>query len=608
MCGIVGCVGHEPATAFLLQGLRWLQYRGYDSSGIAVAVGDGVLQTIKAEGKLSNLVEQIDPATPGTTGIAHTRWATHGAPTQRNAHPHCSPDDRIAVVHNGIFENFAELRTELMAAGFTFRSETDTECLPLLVTSYMRAGHSLEESFRRALQRIRGIYAVACLDARQPDVVLLARSGPPLAIGLGRGVTFFASDAAPFLEHTRRVIYLEDGDIAEVRADSVRVLDSTGTVRTREVRTLSYDAESVEKGRFDHFMQKEIFEQPEAVARTLAGRLSDGKLQLDLALSDHVLKRFRRAVVVACGTSWHAGLVAKFYLEHFARLPTEVDYASEYRYREPVVDSETLVIGITQSGETADTLAALKEAKRHGATTLVVCNNEGSTATRQCDVTLLTRAGTEIGVASTKAFTTQLVVLLMLALHAGKVRERLSSDELQSVLSELRKLPALIEVALAQEHRVVTWSRAWSNSSDVLYLARGPLYPIALEGALKLKEISYIHGEGYPAGEMKHGPIAMIDEKLPIIALIASDVHADKMVSNLQEAAARKGRALVISSEGVSGYEQVVQDALLLPATSTWLAPVVFSVPLQLLAYHIAVLRGTDVDQPRNLAKSVTVE
>jgi glucosamine--fructose-6-phosphate aminotransferase (isomerizing) len=458
---------------------------------------------------------------------------------------------------------------------------------------------------------MRGIYALACLHADDPARILVARSGPPLVIGLGAGETFLASDVVPLLRHTRQIIYLEDGDLAEITREGARVFQMDGSRVNRTPQTIPFDPVAAEKGGFKHFMQKEIFEQPQALSNTLLNRLpieDSEPIQLDLPFTTEQLKSFDRISLMACGTSWHAGLVGKFYLEQLARVGVDIDYASEFRYRDPVVPVGTLAIGITQSGETADTLAALKEAASRGARTLVICNVQGSTATRQAEATLLTHAGPEIGVASTKAFTTQLCALLLLAMHIGEAKGTLDSRLRSELLQSLRELPALLERINSLEPHIAKWAQEWREAKDFLYLARGPLYPIALEGALKLKEISYIHAEGYPAGEMKHGPIALIDSHLPIVALMPGDAHREKTLSNLQEAAAREGRILALVSDGDEGLSDIAEDVIHLPKVNPWLAPILYVVPLQLLAYHIAVLRGCDVDQPRNLAKSVTVE
>jgi glucosamine--fructose-6-phosphate aminotransferase (isomerizing) len=610
MCGIVGYIGQQGAAGLLVNGLRSLEYRGYDSAGVALADGSGAFKIIRASGKLANLASKVDLSDPTPLGIGHTRWATHGRPTEENAHPHCSADGQVVAVHNGIFENFLELRAELKAAGETFRSETDTECFPVMVAHLMKQGRSFSEAFREAVGRMDGIYALACLHAADPDRILAARSGPPMVLGLGEGETFLASDVVPLLPHTRRVIFLEDGDLAELTRGGARIYRLDGRVVDRPVVTIPYDPVAAEKGGYKHFMQKEIFEQPQALSNTLLNRLPlDGEsIPLDLPFTDRYLADLTRIHIVACGTSWHAGLVGKFLIEQLSRVAVEVDYASEYRYREPVIQPGTLIIGITQSGETADTLAAMKEAAARGARTLAICNVMGSTATRQCEATILTHAGPEIGVASTKAFTTQLAVLTLLALKLGEAKGTVDPQLKAELLQGLRELPAHLERLNSLEPKIIQWAQRWQDATDFLYLGRGPCYPIALEGALKLKEISYIHAEGYPAGEMKHGPIALIDKTLPVVALMPRDAHRDKTLSNLQEAAARDGRILALVTEGDTGLSGIAEDVLELPAIHPWLAPIVYAVPLQLLAYHIAVLRGCDVDQPRNLAKSVTVE
>jgi len=610
MCGIVGYIGTQQAAPILVEGLKSLEYRGYDSAGIALAPGDGHFRITRASGKLANLQARVDLSDTATLGIGHTRWATHGRPTEENAHPHRSSDGLVVAVHNGIFENFLELRAELKAEGQVFKTDTDTECFPVMVAQIMRGTADFRAAFTQAVGRMRGIYAIACLHAGDPTRILVARSGPPLVIGLGEGENFLASDVVPLLRHTRRVIYLEDGDLAEIRADGVDLFRLDGATVQRPVVIIPYDPVAAEKGGFKHFMQKEIFEQSMAVSNTLVDRLpANGEpIPLELPFTDAELKGFQRIVILACGTSRHAGLVGQFYFEQLARIGVDVDYGSEYRYRDPVVMAGTLAIGITQSGETADTLAALKEAAARGARTLAVCNVQGSTATRQAEGHLLTHAGPEIGVASTKAFTTQLVALLLLAMRLGELRGTLDPALRAELLQAMRELPAVLDRISGLEREIYKWAQKWHEATDFLYLGRGPLYPIALEGALKLKEISYIHAEGYPAGEMKHGPIALIDQHLPIVALMPSDGHREKTLSNLQEAAARDGRILALVTDGDTGLDDIAEDVLHLPAVSDWLAPILYVVPLQLLAYHIAVIRGCDVDQPRNLAKSVTVE
>jgi glucosamine--fructose-6-phosphate aminotransferase (isomerizing) len=610
MCGIVGYIGEQGAAGILVNGLRSLEYRGYDSAGIALGSGSGEFKIVRASGKLANLAAKVDLSDPTPLGIGHTRWATHGRPTEENAHPHRSADGQVVAVHNGIFENFLELRAELTAAGESFRSQTDTECFPVMVSHLMKQGRSFPEAFREAVGRMDGIYALACLHATDPDRILAARSGPPMVLGLGDGETFLASDVVPLLPHTRRVIFLEDGDLVELTRGGARIYRLDGSEVERPVLTIPYDPVAAEKGGYKHFMQKEIFEQPQALSNTLLNRLPlDGEsIPLDLPFTAQELADLNRIHIVACGTSWHSGLVGKFLIEQLSRVAVEVDYASEYRYREPVIQPGTLIIGITQSGETADTLAAMKEASARGARTLAICNVMGSTATRQCEATILTHAGPEIGVASTKAFTTQLAVLTLLALKLGEAKGTVNPQLKAELLQGLRELPAHLERLNSLEPKIIQWAQRWQDATDFLYLGRGPCYPIALEGALKLKEISYIHAEGYPAGEMKHGPIALIDKTLPVVALMPRDAHRDKTLSNLQEAAARDGRILALVTEGDTGLSGIAEDVLELPAVHPWLTPIVYVVPLQLLAYHIAVLRGCDVDQPRNLAKSVTVE
>ena len=610
MCGIVGYIGTQKAAPILVDGLKSLEYRGYDSAGIALAPGDGEFRVTRASGKLVNLEGRMDLKDAATVGIGHTRWATHGRPTEGNAHPHRGADGRVVAVHNGIFENFLELRAELKAQGHTFVTDTDTECFPVMVTQLLRSVPDFREAFRQAVGKMRGIWAIACLHASDPGRILVARSGPPLVIGLGEGENFIASDVIPLIRHTRRVIYLEDGDLAEIRADGVEIFRQDGSKVERPVLVIPYDPVAAEKGGYKHFMQKEIFEQSMAVSNTLVDRLpvDTEPMPLELPFTDQELKGFQRIVILACGTSRHSALVGQYYFEQLARIGVEVDYGSEYRYRDPVVMANTLAIGMTQSGETADTLAALKEAAARGARTLAICNVQGSTATRQCEGAFLTHAGPEIGVASTKAFTTQLVVLLLLALRMGELRGTLEPGQRAELLQALRELPAVLDRVTGLEKKIYKWAQKWREARDFLYLGRGPLYPIALEGALKLKELSYIHAEGYPAGEMKHGPIALIDRHLPIVALMPRDAHREKVLSNLQEAAARDGRILALVEEGDTSLDHIAEDVLHLPAINPWLAPVIYTIPLQLLAYHIAVIRGCDVDQPRNLAKSVTVE
>jgi glucosamine--fructose-6-phosphate aminotransferase (isomerizing) len=611
MCGIVGYIGEQPASPVLLECLRRLEYRGYDSAGIALLPAAGQVKITRASGKLVNLERKLDHQDPTPIGIGHTRWATHGRPTEQNAHPHRSQDGKVVAVHNGIFENFLELRRELIASGWSPSSDTDTECFPALVSHLMREGHEFEGAFREAVRRVRGIYAIACLHADDPNRVLVARSGPPLVIGIGKQEHYLASDVTALLEYTRDVIFLEDGDLAEITRSSVRLFDVDGNTLVRSPQRIDWDAGAVQLGNFKHYMQKEIFEQPEALANTLLDHLpatNEEPLRMDLPFTTEELKNLDRIVILACGTSWHSGLIGKFMIEQLAGIPVEVDYASEYRYRSPVVSERTLAIAITQSGETADTLAALKEAASKGARTLAICNVKGSQATRQAEGTLLTAAGPEIGVASTKAFTTQLAMLTLLAVHLADARGSMAPAERAELVRGMRELPAIMERLRCIEPQVEAIAQQWHGSPNALYLARGPLYPIALEGALKLKEISYIHAEGYPAGEMKHGPIALIDNTMPVVALMPNDFHRDRTLSNLQEAAAREGQIIAFVSEGDHALNHIAKHVVELPNVHPCLAPIVYVVPLQLLAYYVAVLRGCDVDQPRNLAKSVTVE
>jgi glutamine---fructose-6-phosphate transaminase (isomerizing) len=612
MCGIVGYLGAREAAPILLDCLGRLEYRGYDSAGVGLLLGPGSLEVTRSTERLTGLRTKLKAlnghALGARVGIGHTRWATHGRPTEENAHPHRSPDGKIAVVHNGIFENFRELRAELSAYGLVQVTQTDTECFPLLMSLLMVQGASFEDAFRAAVRRMHGKYALACLHADNPGKMLLARSGPTLVVGFGEGESFVASDVAPLLPHTRDVAFLDDGDVAELTLEGLSIIDRAEQPVSRSRVRVEWDAGAAELGGYQHFMRKEIFEQPAAVARTVEAHLSGDDVVLDLPFGDGFMQSVDRVVILACGTSWHAGLVGKFLIEDLARIPVEVDYASEYRYRRPIGSKNTLAIAITQSGETADTIAALHEASSLGARTLAICNAAGSQATRAAEATLLTRAGPEIGVASTKAFTTQLAVLVMLALDLAARRDTASSETRRGVLRGLRELPSRIERIQNLESQIEALAMASYRDQNALYLARGALYPIALEGALKLKEISYIHAEGYPAGEMKHGPIALIDGELPVLALMPSDGNRERTLSNLQEAAAREAKIIGFVDEGERALDDVARGVVELPATERRLAPIVYAVPLQLFAYHVAVLRGCDVDRPRNLAKSVTVE
>ncbi|HEX3774009.1 MAG TPA: glutamine--fructose-6-phosphate transaminase (isomerizing), partial [Polyangiaceae bacterium] len=563
-------------------------------------------------GRLNGLAQKLERlnghASGARVGIGHTRWATHGRPTEQNAHPHSSPDGKIVVVHNGIFENFRELRAELIAHGLAPQSQTDTECFPLMMHMLMGHGISFDEAFGLTVKRMEGKYAIACLHADYPNKILLARSGPTLVVGIGEDEYFIASDVAPLLPHTRKIAFLEDGDIAELTPSGLKVLDRDEQIVDRSPQQIDWESGAAELNGYDHFMRKEIFEQPTMLARTVEAYLRGDEIALDLPELEDAWSKIERVSIIACGTSWHAGLVGKFLIEQLAQVPVDVDYASEYRYRSPVISPKTLAIAITQSGETADTIAALNEARTQGARTLAICNVVGSQITRAAEGSLITHAGPEIGVASTKAFTTQLSVLTLLALQLASRRGTIDPSMKAELVRGLRALPAQIEGLRGLEAQVETIAQRYYNARDALYLGRGMLYPIALEGALKLKEISYVHAEGYPAGELKHGPIALIDDQIPVIALMPDDRNRERTLSNLQEAAARDGQIIALVSEGDHALDDIAECVIELPLTHPSLAPILYAVPLQLLAYHIGVLRGCDVDRPRNLAKSVTVE
>ncbi|HEY8549682.1 MAG TPA: glutamine--fructose-6-phosphate transaminase (isomerizing) [Vicinamibacterales bacterium] len=616
MCGIVGYIGDKQVVPVLVEGLRRLEYRGYDSAGIAVVNNAGI-EVRRSAGKLSRL-EDVLRHSPlaGDYGVGHTRWATHGRPTEENAHPHRDDTGRTVVVHNGIIENYLELKQELQAAGHTFLSETDTEVVAHLVSRALRNGAgSLEAGVRQALARVRGLFALVLMSADDPEKIVAVRNGPPIVVGIGSGEFFVASDIPAILSHTRDVVFLEDREMAVITRNGVAFTDFEGTPRQRAPQRVLWDPVMAEKGGYKHFMLKEIFEQPWAVRETVLGRVSDetGELFLDeMKIAKEDLAGIRRVLMLACGTSWHAGLVGKFLIEQLARVPVEVDYGSEFRYRDPIAGPDTLAVVITQSGETADTLAALREAKAKGARSMAICNVVGSMATRETEGTVYTHAGPEIGVASTKAFTSQLVALHLLALYLGQARGVLTRETSRPHIEALTQLPLLIEEALRTEPQIEEIAKRCYTCSDFLFLGRGLQYPIALEGALKLKEISYIHAEGYPAGEMKHGPIALIDEKVPVVAIAPKDGVFEKMLGNVQEAKARGGMIIALVTKGDERLDAIldpVRDSRIpLPEASPLVAPVVTVIPLQLLAYHIAVRRGCDVDQPRNLAKSVTVE
>jgi glucosamine--fructose-6-phosphate aminotransferase (isomerizing) len=621
MCGIVGYIGSKKVVPVIIEGLRKLEYRGYDSAGIAVVTKEGKLEVRRAPGKLRNL-EKVLQESPieGTYGIGHTRWATHGRPTEENAHPHRDCSGQIVVVHNGIIENYLELKEQLQSEGHKFVTETDTEIVAHLVEKNTQGGVCLEEAVRQSLKQLRGIYSLVFLSAKEPQKIVAARFGPPSVIGLGEGEYFVASDIPALLEHTREIFFLADGDIAVLTPKGVNVMDHDGRPVSRPAHHVSWDPIMAEKGGYKHFMQKEIFEQPRAVRDTLLGRISQdtGKIFLDdMQITEQQFRDFQNVRIVACGTSWHAGLAGKFMIERLARLPVEVDYGSEFRYRDPILDSKTLTVCISQSGETADTLAGQREAKLKGSPTLAICNVMGSMVTREAAGSILTHAGPEIGVASTKAFTSQLTALLLLAGHLGQVRGKLTADASRTLMQEFTRIPHKIEMVLQAEESGIyeNLARQLFRHTDFLYLGRGIHYPIALEGALKLKEISYIHAEGYPAGEMKHGPNALIDENLPVVVLATHDesdpdsvTRYEKSVSNIQEVKARDGIVISIVTSGDNLARKSSDYVLEVPSAPELLAPLLEIVPLQLLAYHIAIRRGCDVDQPRNLAKSVTVE
>ncbi|HXG49828.1 MAG TPA: glutamine--fructose-6-phosphate transaminase (isomerizing) [candidate division Zixibacteria bacterium] len=609
MCGIVGYIGGREAAPLILESLRKLEYRGYDSAGIAV-LNEGRISVRRCAGKLANL-EQIlsrDPM-PGTVGIGHTRWATHGRPSETNAHPHRAGD--IVVVHNGIIENYLELKEQLTRRGIRFSSETDTEIVAHLVAEKVERGMDFLEAVRRSLREIRGSYALLFLNQRDPQRLIVAKNSTPIVIGWGEGETFVASDIPALLDYTRKVTFLEDGEVGEVSIGSVRLLNGKGATVARPFREITWDAVAARKGGYRHFMLKEIHEQPRAVADTFRGRISlrSGDVSLEtIRVTASEARRIERVHLVACGTAWHACLVGKFMLEEIAQVPAEVDYGSEFRYRTPLMNPRSVLLMVSQSGETADTLAAVEIARQKKAKVLSICNVVDSSIARKSDGVLYTHAGPEISVASTKAFTTQLTALYLLAVALGRARGRLSRAAAKKLLADLMHLPHWIEETLKLESEIEPLARELGHSSDFLYLGRGINYPIALEGALKLKEISYIHAEGYPAGEMKHGPIALIDEQMPVVVLLPKDRYFQKTLGNLKEVESRGGKIVIVTDEKTLGPEISALRVLTVPRASHFLTPIVLSIPLQLLAYHIAVHRGTDVDQPRNLAKSVTVE
>jgi glutamine---fructose-6-phosphate transaminase (isomerizing) len=612
MCGIVGYVGGKDAVPILLEGLRRLEYRGYDSAGVAVLGRDGVLRSTKRSGKLDELEGAVATAPlDGECGIGHTRWATHGAPTEPNAHPHTSSDGTIALVHNGIIENAGTLRTKLKAEGVEFRSETDTEVVVHLIDRLWPEGGTLEEAVAAALEQVIGAYGIAVVSSRDPGKIVVARHGSPLLLGIGRnGEMLVGSDAAAVIAHTRNVVYLDDGDYAVITPEGYRTFQLHHGPVQRQVHEVTWDLEAIEKGGYDHFMLKEIFEQPRTLEDVTRGRLleEEGSARLGgITISDQELLAKERIVILACGTSWHAALLGEYMLEELARIPTKVEYASEFRYKNPVVDDRTLVIVVSQSGETADTLAALREAKRRGATVMGIVNVVGSTIARETDFGVYLHAGPEIGVASTKAFTSQVAALTLFTLYLARRRD-LSILEGRRLVKALQALPGQVAEILESNDRIRELAERYKDAPNFLYLGRGYQFPVALEGALKLKEVSYIHAEGYPAAEMKHGPIALIDENMPVVILAPRDPVYEKVVSNIEEVKARQGQVIAVVNDGTEGLAGKVDHFLRIPETHSVLLPILTVVPLQLLAYHVAVLRDCDVDQPRNLAKSVTVE
>jgi glutamine---fructose-6-phosphate transaminase (isomerizing) len=611
MCGIVGYIGPRPIVPILLEGLKRLEYRGYDSAGVSVVVGKS-LQTKKIEGKLTNLERLVasngDLGRKGGVGIGHTRWATHGAPNTTNAHPHTDHENRVALVHNGIIENYRVLKRQLEEAGVVFSTDTDSEVLVQLIAHFFE--EDLEDAVRLALKRVEGTYGIAVIAYDEPDKIIVARNGSPLLIGIGEDANFIASDVAAILHHTRQVIYLDDHEMAVVERDRFRTTSLDNVHVEKEIEEIDWEIGAIEKQGYPHFMLKEIFEQPDTVFNAMRGRFDENAMTAHLGgldMSDSALRNVERIVITACGTSWHAGLIGEYMLEEVARIPVEVEYASEFRYRNPIVKPNTLAIAISQSGETMDTLWAMREAKMKGARALGICNVVGSTIARESDSGVYTHAGPEIGVASTKAFTAQVTVLAIMTLAFARVRE-MDRAHGTTFINEMKLLPERIQRILDKDTEIQALAKAYSENDNFLYLGRGYNFPVALEGALKLKEISYIHAEGYPAAEMKHGPIALIDKNMPVVFIAPKDRAYEKVVGNIEEVRARSGRVIAIATEGDDEIAEKVDHVIHIPKTIPALMPILSVIPLQLRAYHIAVLRGCDVDQPRNLAKSVTVE
>lgn len=614
MCGIVGYIGKRDAFPVLMKGLRRLEYRGYDSAGVALINGNGTLGVYKAKGKVSDLEAFVsDKDVTGNIGIAHTRWATHGEPCQANAHPHYSSNGRLAIIHNGIIENYMEIKKRLIEHGYTFQSETDTEVLVQLIQYVQETQEvSLVSAVQLALKQVIGAYAIAVLDREQPEQIIAARKSSPLVVGIGDNEYFLASDALPIVEYTKRVIYLEDETIAVVsNGKELRILDLNNVEHNPEVKNVDLSIGQLEKGGFPHFMLKEIFEQPTCIANCMKGRISQDleevKLSSVIDFREELLGA-NRFIILACGTSWHAGLIGKYLIESMCHVPVEVEYASEFRYRDPVITPKDVVIAISQSGETADTLAALKLAKKKGAFVYGICNAVGSSIPRETNTGAYIHVGPEIGVASTKAFTGQVTVLTLLALAIAKEKNSISPEAYRAIIRELNNIPGKMEEVLKQNDLIADLSKIFTYAHNFIYLGRGYCYPVALEGALKLKEISYIHAEGYPAAEMKHGPIALIDTEMPVVVIATHNALYEKIVSNIQEVKARKGKILALVAKGDTVVSKLADHVIELPSTIECLDPLIATIPLQLLGYHVAVNKGKDVDQPRNLAKSVTVE
>ncbi|MDO8992305.1 glutamine--fructose-6-phosphate transaminase (isomerizing) [Daejeonella sp.] len=611
MCGIVGYIGYREAWPIIIKGLQRLEYRGYDSAGVALM--NGHLSIYKKAGKVSDLKQSVEGENlSGTLGMGHTRWATHGEPSDRNSHPHTSGDDRLAIIHNGIIENYSSLKEALLSRGHIFKSDTDTEVLIHLIEDIqLQTGLDIREAVRIALDKVIGAYAIVIMDKDEPNELIAARKGSPMVLGVGDGEYFIASDASPIIEYTKNVIYLNDNEIAFIKRDEILIKNIDNTIQIPYVQELELKLEMLEKGGFDHFMLKEIFEQPRSIKDCMRGRIypDEGYVQLG-GIKEYAekLKNIDRIVIVACGTSWHAGLVGEYLIEEYSRIPVEVEYASEFRYRNPIISEKDIVIAISQSGETADTMAAIELAKSKGATIFGICNVVGASIPRLSHAGVYTHAGPEIGVASTKAFTAQVTVLTLMALYMAQQRGKITQSKMVHLLTELDNIPALVEKCLLSNDSIKNISEAFKDASNFLFLGRGSGFPVALEGALKLKEISYIHAEGYPAAEMKHGPIALIDEEMPVVFIATKNSSYEKVISNIQEVKARKGRVIAIVTEGDVVVRNMADFTIEIPDADEIFLPLLATIPLQLLSYHIAVLRGCNVDQPRNLAKSVTVE